>query len=63
MVVYLTQERPFTSLHFLDAQFKHFICNILYRWKYALMVKVQNCSGPNYYSYSVAHYLILTYAY
>ena len=63
MLVYLTQERPFTSIHFSDVQFKHLICNILHRWKYALMVKIQNSTSAYYYRYSIAHLLIFTYTY
>ena len=33
------------SMSFLDAQSNHFICNILHRRKYVLVLKVQNCSG------------------
>lgn len=42
IIINFTQKRSFTSIHFLDAQFKHLICDILHRWKYAFMVKVQN---------------------
>ena len=33
------------------------------RWKYALMVKVQNGTYTNYYHYPIAHRLVLTYTY
>ena len=40
------QERPFTFIRLLYAQFKHLSCNILHGRKYALMIKMQNCSSP-----------------
>ncbi len=36
------------SMSFLEALSNHLICNNLHRRKYALVLKVQNCFGPNY---------------
>ena len=49
------QKRSFTSIHFLDAQFKHLIRDILYRRKNALVVKVQNSTGPHNNCYCIIH--------